>query len=125
MSNPLSIKVNCSFCQTEIESPPDMLGCKYHACYDCFLEKEELSELDEGQLHVDAPMDEIAPNVLVSKLMEDGFPEVWSRAKGDIKEMSKREIAEEMFAAGAYSMVQMMMGMKKEMEQDHEEEPEP
>lgn len=121
-NNEKLLKVNCSFCNKEMECPEDMMNAKYHACFECFQEREEeLSKLDEGKLHVDMPMDEAFFEGMVSTLVEENFPEVWTRAKKDVKEMSKKEVAGNMFVAGILVALKTVLGPDKEFAQDKRE----
>ena len=45
------------------------------------------------------------PDILLQDVMDNIFPEFWSEKKHEIKEMSKKELAEYMFAAGAGIMI--------------------
>lgn len=39
------------------------------------------------------------------KFTEEAFPYVWKEAKKELKEMSKKELAKEMFCEGAFQMM--------------------
>lgn len=107
--NNKSVKVNCSFCGKEIECPEEMLKeVERHACSECFEKGEELfagiSEEEMGKIHVDYPMEELSSKMaedLADKLVEQEFLEIWSDLKDDLKENSKKELAEKMFWQGA------------------------
>ena len=98
-------KLNCDFCGKEIECPEHMLNSKKHVCFECFdSKKEELVKEEVGKLHVDIPPDKAVDFIsdnLVDLLLDDVFPNLWKEAKKDVKEMSKREVSEAMFASGA------------------------
>ena len=118
-----SVKVNCSFCGKEIECPKDMLQkSKKHMCYDCFQNAGELAKgADLGEVHVDIPMDkmdELIPENLTNSLVEEAFPDVWKERKEELKAMSKRDLAEEMFGAGVYIALQQMLATMKKAEED-------
>lgn len=59
-----------------------------------------------GQKH-DEQLDEMTDLaiLLAGSFSEIAFPELWKEAKEDIKELSKREIAEQMFYTGAVQML--------------------
>jgi len=107
MENELkSVKVNCNFCGKEIECPEDMLEkAEKHMCFDCFQGTDNKETIDASKVHVDIPIDkfnEFIPETMTNSIVEDVFPEIWKERKQELKEMSKRELAEEMFGAGAY-----------------------
>ncbi|MBD3203976.1 hypothetical protein GF327_06760 [Candidatus Woesearchaeota archaeon] len=102
-------EVECSFCNEKITCPEDMLDSDKHACYSCFNElKDKLSEDEKSKIHVDMPMSDMA-DMLLDTMIEIAYPEFWKENKSKIIQMSKKEIAEEMFAAGASAVVEMMM----------------
>lgn len=120
-----SVKVNCNFCSKEIECPKDMLQkSKKHMCYECFQNAGELAKGEDlGEVHVDIPMDkmgELIPENLTNSLVEEAFPDVWGERKHELKAMSKRELAEEMFGAGAYIAIQQMLASMKKMDEDEQ-----
>lgn len=121
-----SIKVNCDFCGKEIECPKNMLEkAKKHMCHECFLDKAHNGN-DEPleDVHVDFPTNELISelaNKMTNEMVEEMFPEVWGR-KNELKEMSKKELAYEMFGAGAYIALNNILQMQyqKEMEEKKE-----
>ena len=117
-----SVKVNCSFCGKEIECPENMLKSKKHMCYNCFQNAGELAKGEDlGQVHVDIPMDkmdELIPENLTNSLVEEAFPDVWKERKEELKAMSKRDLAEEMFGTGAYIAIQQLLASMKKMDED-------
>jgi len=118
-----SVRVNCSFCGKEIECPEDMLeNSKKHMCYECFQNAGELAKGEDlGEVHVDIPMDkmdELIPENLTNSLVEEAFPDVWKERKEELKAMSKKDLAEEMFGTGAYIAIQQMLATMKKAEED-------
>jgi hypothetical protein len=120
-----SVKVNCTFCGKEIECPKDMLQkSKKHMCYDCFQNAGELAKGEDlGEVHIDMPMDELIPENLTNFLVEEAFPDVWKERKEEFKAMSKRDLAEEMFGAGAYIAIQQMLSTMKQIDNVEDEKP--
>ena len=123
ISNKESVKVNCSFCGKEIECPKDMLQkSKKHMCYECFQNAGELAKGEDlGEVHVDIPMDkmeELIPENLTNSLVKEVFPDVWKERKEELKAMSKRDLAEEMFGTGVYIAIQQMLATMKKAEED-------
>ena len=110
-------KVNCDFCGKQIECPEDMLNSEKHACSECYFKKgEEISKGSSGKLHVDIANEDIGellPRVMVEKIVEGVFPELWNENKEELKAMSKKELAEEMFAGGAFLAINSMMQMSE------------
>ena len=128
INNKESVKVNCTFCGKEIECPKDMLQkSKKHMCYNCFQNAGELAKGEDlGEVHVDIPMDkmdELIPENLTNSLVEWAFPDVWKERKEELKAMSKRDLAEEMFGAGAYIAIQQMLFIMKQMDNVEDEKP--
>lgn len=121
-----TIKVDCSFCGKEIECPENMMKTEKHACFECFNKlKEEWSGEDFSKVHVDIPMDKmdkIMPEILMNTLINEVFPELWRERKNDLKEMSKKELAEAMFAAGAESIMNIVKETEKLDSEDKEKE---
>ena len=117
-----SVKVNCSFCAKEIECPENMLDSKKHMCYDCFQNVDELAKGEDlGKVHVDLPldkMDEIFPENMTNSLVEEAFPDVWSERKEELKDLSKKDLAKEMFGIGAYIAIRQMLDSMKETDED-------
>ena len=123
-----SVKVNCTFCGKEIECPKDMLQkSKKHMCYNCFQNAGELAKGEDlGEVHVDIPMDkidELIPENLTNSLAEETFPDIWGERKEELKAMSKRGLAEEMFGTGAYIAIQHMLSTIKQMDNVENEKP--
>ena len=117
-----SIKVKCSFCGREIECPEEMMHSKKHMCYACFQNPGELAKnADLKQVHVDIPldkMDELFPENMTNALLKEIFPDVWKERKKEFKAMPKKNLAEEMFSAGAYIAIQQMLAAMKNMNAD-------
>jgi hypothetical protein len=127
-NNSKSVNVNCSFCGNMIECPENMLETsKKHMCYECFITKEPSDE-EIKDVHVDIPIDkmpEITASGMADTMVEEAFPELWSERKSELKELSKKDLAKEMFGAGVYLGVKAFMdGMKEmeKMEEDNEKE---
>lgn len=104
-----AIKVNCDFCGKGMECPPDMMKkAKKHMCHECFHKRAEEGGDENGPLenvHVDIPTNELiseTANSMTNSMVEEIFPEVWGERKDELKELSKKELAHEMFGAGAY-----------------------
>ena len=118
--NQKSVKVNCDFCGKEMECPADMLKeSKKHMCYQCFITKRPADE-EIKNVHVDIPMDkmpEVAASGMADKMVEEVFPRLWSERKDELKEMSKKDLAVEMFGAGIYFGVKTFMESMKQVEE--------
>ena len=118
--------VKCDFCGKEIPCPESMLNSEKHSCLECFknlnkrLNKEELDKV-----HVAIPrekMNEVMPEILVTSMMEELFPEIWHERKYELKEMKKKALAEEMFALGAMTMAEHMIEIGKEIDEEETKE---
>lgn len=129
LNNEKTVKINCDFCDKEIECPEEMLEkSKKQMCYDCFIEREP-SDKELKDVHVDIPMDKM-PAVISSNLadymVEEEFPDLWNEKKNELKELSKKDLALEMFGAGVYLGVKSFMestaNFSKEMGNDEDEE---
>ncbi len=103
-----AIKVNCDFCGKEMECPPDMLEkAKKQMCGECFFQRKESGKEQElKNVHVDISPRDLAQNVangITNSMVEDIFPDLWDEKKEELRELSKKELALEMFGAGAYN----------------------
>lgn len=102
-----TVKVNCSYCGKEIECPKNMLDkVEKHACLDCFknLDKKQSNNMG-AKVHVDIPLDEALGSIaseFANKQTKEVFPEIWADHKEEMKNMSKKELAEKMFDEGIY-----------------------
>ena len=118
------VKVNCSFCGKEIDCPKNMLKSKKHACYDCFKKiGDEIPAKEVGKIHVDFDMgqfEEDMPSFLAENATATTFPEIWKMHKIEIKKMSKKEMAKEMFFRGAETMAYALNDFSKESESEDE-----
>jgi len=111
------LKVKCSFCGKEIECPKDMIDTEKHSCFECFEKlKDSWSDIEKGKIHIDMPsekLNQVLPEVLTDSMVEKIFPKVWSDKKQELKQLSKKELAREMFGAGAYIAIDNMIKMHK------------
>ena len=103
--NEETVNVNCSYCGKEIECPKNMIDkVEKHACVECF--KNLPKDKDNiTKVHVDIPMNNALENIadeFAKKQIKDVFPEIWAKHKDEMKEMSKKELAEKMFDEGLY-----------------------
>lgn len=122
-----SLAVNCSFCRQQMECPKEMLDkVEKHMCGDCFKNIEEIApEEDLGKVHIDIPrnqFDEIVVNRVVNKAVEELFPEMWQERKEELKGLSKRDLAREMFGAGAYLALRGFLESMKEIDKKTSDE---
>ena len=102
-----SVKVNCSFCGADMECPENMLQeSEKHMCFECFQNTDEKNIPDDiSKVHIDIPKEKLLdtmPDAMTSSMVEEMFPDIWKERKEELKEMSKKELAEEMFGAGIY-----------------------
>jgi hypothetical protein len=58
--------------------------------------------------------DEIADRI-ATIMISEVFLKVWSKDKGDFKDLSKKDLSREMFGAGAYLGIQAFMDSVQEM----------
>ncbi|MBI2138705.1 hypothetical protein HYU13_03895 [Candidatus Woesearchaeota archaeon] len=121
MENEIKIeRISCSFCGQGIECPENMLNVKKHSCFECFRKlQEEWSNEESDGIHVDFPRDklnEYLPAAVIRSMVEDVFPKIWHERKEMLKEMSKKELAQEMFGAGVHLAVGSLFDMKKKYE---------
>lgn len=85
-------------------------------CHECFFEKARNgSDEPLKDVHVDFPTNELIPEVadkMTDEMAQEIFPKVWEENKKELKEMSKKELAYEMFGAGAYIALSIMLEMQ-------------
>lgn len=119
-----SVAVDCSFCGEGIEGPEDMLAkSQKHMCYECFVTRQPTAEEIED-VHVDIPaekMPDVTASHLADTMVEELFPDLWSEQKEELKEKSKKDLAEEMFGAGVYLGVKAFMESMQQAEDDDAE----
>lgn len=114
-----SVKVNCSFCGSEMECPENMLKeSEKHMCFECFQNADEGNmPSDVSKVHIDIPKEKLLdtmPDAMTTSMVEELFPEIWRERKEELKEMSKKELAEEMFGAGIYVAIHNFMKVMNE-----------
>jgi hypothetical protein len=114
-----SVNVNCDFCGKKIECPKDMLEkSKKHMCHECFLDKSENgSDVELKDVHVDFPTENLieeTANTMVNQMVDEVFPKMWTERKNELKDMSKKDLANEMFGAGAYLALSTFMKLQHE-----------
>jgi len=106
------VTVFCSYCNKEMTCPENMLKADKHVCFGCLIdEKLGLKGKDIKDAHLDIPKDKISemmPELMTGHLIEEVFPQLWSESKEELKELSKKDLAKEMFAAGAMAAIDMM-----------------
>ena len=99
------VKVECSFCGKGMECPEEMLKTsKKHMCHECFIKMEPQGE-EMKDVHVDIPTEHLPETIasgMADSLVTDMFPELWNERKDGLKDLSKKELAIEMFGAGVY-----------------------
>ena len=116
-----SVKVNCDFCGREIECPKEMLEkSKKHMCHKCFLDKVHNGS-DEAlkDVHVDFPTNDLINETasrMTDSMVEEVFPKMWEERKHELKEMSKKELAYEMFGAGTFIALSNIMQLQHQKE---------
>ena len=119
-----SIKVNCNFCSNEMECTKEMLEkSKKHMCYECFIAKEPSDE-ELKDVHIDIPIDkisEVAASGMADRMVEEVFSSLWVERKNELKEMSKKDLAEKMFGTGIYMGVRGFIELIEQMEKDKED----
>lgn len=118
-----SVKVNCDFCNKEMECPETMLKtAKKQMCFECF-NNQNYPDEELKDVHVDMPISEIHVKVcseMADRMVDNVFPEMWQNKKEELKEMSKKDLAEEMFGAGVYLGVKAFLETLKEAEKEEQ-----
>jgi len=108
-----SVKVNCSFCGKEMECPENMLAkSKKHMCFDCFHNEKNPPDEELKDVHIDVPVNMLEERIseeMTNDMVDKLFPDLWRSKKGELKHMSKKELAEEMFGAGIYFGTRIVM----------------
>lgn len=121
-----SVNVNCDFCGKQIECPKDMLETsKKHMCHECFLERTKNGSDEElKDVHVDFPTENLieeTANKMVNQMIDEVFPDMWRERKEELKELSKKDLACEMFGVGAYVALSDLMKALHEHEMKDKE----
>jgi len=115
------VKVECSFCGKGMECPEEMLKTsKKHMCHECFI-KMEPQEEEMKDVHVDIPTEHLPETIasgMADSLVTDMFPELWNERKDGLKDLSKKELAIEMFGAGVYLGVKTFFETLKKQDEN-------
>ncbi|MBI5046427.1 hypothetical protein HZC07_01720 [Candidatus Micrarchaeota archaeon] len=116
-------KLPCSSCKKEITCPEHMMTAERYLCYDCF--KQTKSQLSEDQLqktYVDVPANNPeAFQGFIEGMVGDAFIDIWSKEKDNLKELSKKELAQALFFEGAFFMFNFMQAMSEEARKEAEQ----
>lgn len=120
------IKVKCCICGKDIECPEEMMKTsKKHMCYACFQNPKNFKKFTDDErknVHVDAPIEELADTFadnFASMMVDEIFPKLWSEKKEEFKELSKKNLSEEMFGVGVFMGIQAFMDYMQEMEKNN------
>jgi hypothetical protein len=110
------VKVTCDCCGADIECPEQMMKTsKKHICFSCFQDPEKtksFTDEEKRNVHVDIPMENMTDMVaddFTQTMVKKTFPDIWSQKKEELKSLSKKDLAEEMFGAGVYLGIQAFM----------------
>ena len=68
---------------------------------------------EENDLHAISVM-------TADSMVKEVFPKFWNDAKSEIKDLSKKELAEEMFRSGAINMLYGYMKLMNEISDKHD-----
>ena len=116
------IMISCSFCGKDVPCTKDFEKADKHACFDCFKNlQDKLPEEELGKVHVAIPKEEakrMLPEIIINQLMAETFPSYWSDKKSELKDLSKRDIAEKAFMTGAISVFAAIEGVGKDLEEE-------
>lgn len=118
------LTLKCNFCSKEISCPVEEKDVAQHACFECYQKLEQqgnLSEEELDQIQVDISAEEMN-NMVVGDLLEEIFPHLWNEKKEELKDVSKKELAEFMFAAGASAMGERLAELGEEAEESEEDD---
>ncbi|MEM0492698.1 MAG: hypothetical protein QXS02_01875 [Candidatus Thermoplasmatota archaeon] len=123
IESPVMVQVKCDWCGKEIECPEEtMKKTKKHMCYECFTDKKNIKSLQKeepGTVHINMTLDQMIDKIsedFSRGLTDDVFPEIWRDKKIDLKELSKKDLAREMFSAGVFFGVQAFMDSMQNLE---------
>ncbi|MBI2449501.1 hypothetical protein HYV49_04355 [Candidatus Pacearchaeota archaeon] len=116
------VKASCSFCGKEIECPEKMLKVDKHMCYECYKNPPvEISEKELSKIHIDIPinkLNEMFYDAVATQMKEIAFPKIWQERKSELKEISKKELAELMFLEGAMAGAGFLFETMKDKEEN-------
>ncbi len=116
------LKLKCNYCNKEIKCPWEEKDTKHHACYACFEKRQEnMTDQELEDTQVDVPAEKMN-EAMADELVEEEFPEIWDGLKEELKEKSKKDLAQEMFWRGALAMGERLMEMGEELEETEEAE---
>lgn len=105
---------NCKKCSKKISAH----NKDWHngLCDECFQEQIKKNNKPETADEF-REFEQDIPETMTNSLVEEVFPEIWQARKNELKEMTKRELAKEMFGAGVYiSTSEIIKAIKQESE---------
>ena len=119
------IKVKCDCCGKDIECPEEMLKTsKKHVCYLCFQDPKNFKKFTDEErknVHVDMPLEEVVDDIadkFATMMVNEAFPKIWLEKKEDLKELSKKDLAKEMFGAGVFMGIQAFIDSTQEIKKN-------
>ena len=111
------IKIKCTFCNKEIDCPESSKNSKIFICIDCVKlgKADKLSDEEILDSYIEISDDDLDSMFdMVMDKVEQMFPDLWKRHKDEMRDLSKKELAEQMFMAGAQSVFTIMRKLKNQ-----------
>jgi|YNPBryantNP2012_1023418.scaffolds.fasta_scaffold03956_7 hypothetical protein len=116
MKKEVMVKVKCDWCGKEIECPEEMMKTsKKYMCSECFRDPENVKSMKKtgiGNIYIDADLEDMldfTAEDLARGMVEELFPEVWHDKKNELRDLSKKELSQEMFGLGAFLGIRYFM----------------
>ncbi len=107
--------VNCNFCKKQMQSPANSIN-KKQMCYECFCTKEH-TDTAIKECYIEIPQDEFIEefaSTLAQDIVERAFPTLWKTRENTYKDLSTKDLAQELFGQGAYLGIKSFMQTTKE-----------
>jgi len=112
MNKKRMLTVNCSFCGAAMDCPESMKTADHHVCEAC-CETVDLNDKRGGKVRIDIPLGGSENKILVNLLTDYEFPHLWKDIKQSAEKMTRRQLAEVMYAEGAYAAMDLLFHEKK------------
>ena len=106
---------NCKKCNKKISAH----NKDWHngMCDEC--SKNYTKNFNEEDFNMPMDFDKYPVEAMTNSLVEEAFPDIWQERKKELKEMAKKELAKEMFGAGAYISINNFMHALKNESKKH------
>ena len=102
----------CQYCQKNLEVPDEQF--EHYFCLACAHEHiNELESLDPQKIYVEHSSEQLH-EAIMDQIVEEEFMPLWDEHKEKLKELSKKDLALQMFASGVHATLHRFAGHDEE-----------